>query len=94
MPIKQELYRKIFHLFLFLIPFFFIKFGKSEFLKLFIPIAIIIIIIDYYRCKFDKLNFIASKFFKLIMRDKEINQKKTFGHELGFWWRIIEFLDV
>ena len=92
MPIKQELYRKIFHLFLFLIPFFFIKFGKSEFLTIFIPIAIIIITIDYYRCKFDKLNFIASKFFKLIMRDKEINQKKLSGMSWVFGGASLNFL--
>ena len=92
MPIKQELYRKIFHLFLFLIPFFFIKLGKSEFLTIFIPIAIIIIIIDYYRCKFDKLNYLASKFFKLIMRDKEINQKKLSGMSWVFGGASLNFL--
>jgi len=92
MPIKQEIYRKIFHLFLFLIPFFFIKFGKSEFLTIFIPIAIIIIIIDYYRCKFDKINYITSKFFRIIMRDKEINQKKLSGMSWVFGGASLNFL--
>jgi dolichol kinase len=92
MPIKQELYRKIFHLFLFLIPFFFIKLGKNEFLTIFIPIAIIVIAIDYYRCKFDKLNQITSRFFKLIMRDKEINQKKLSGMSWVFGGASLNFL--
>jgi dolichol kinase len=92
MPIKQELYRKTFHLFLFLIPFFFIKLGKNEFLTIFIPIAIIIITLDYYRCKFDKLNYITSKFFKLIMRDKEINQKKLSGMSWVFGGASLNFL--
>ena len=72
MPLKQEFYRKIFHLFLFLIPFFFIKLGKNEFLTIFIPIAIIVIAIDYYRCKFDKMNQITSRFFKFQKKDQAI----------------------
>lgn len=92
MPIKQEFYRKIFHLFLFLIPFFFIKLGKNEFLTIFIPIAVIVITIDYYRCKFDKLNQITSSFFKLIMRDKEINQKKLSGMSWVFGGASLNFL--
>ncbi len=92
MPIKQEFYRKIFHFFLFLIPIFFIKLGKAQFLTIFIPISLIVILIDYYRCKFDKLNQITAKFFKVIMRDKEINQKKLSGMSWVFGGASLNFL--
>jgi len=92
MPIKQELYRKLFHILLFIIPVSFIKLGKNEFLKIFIPISVIIIMLDYYRCRFDKLNNIACKFFKIIMREKEINQKKLSGMGWVFGGALINFL--
>ena len=92
MPIKQELYRKLFHILLFIIPVSFIKLGKNEFLKIFIPISVIIIMLDYYRCRFDKLNNIACKFFKIIMRDTEINQKKLSGMSWVFGGAVINFL--
>ena len=92
MPIKQEFYRKIFHLFLFLIPFFFIKFGKIQFLTIFIPLAITVILIDYYRCKHDNLNQITAKIFKVIMREKEINQKKMSGMSWVFGGAALNFL--
>jgi len=92
MPIKQELYRKLFHILLFIIPVSFIKLGKNEFLKIFIPISVIIIMLDYYRCRFDKLNNIACKFFKIIMRDTEINQKKLSGMSWVFGGALINFL--
>ena len=92
MPIKQELYRKIFHLFLFLIPFFFIKFGKIQFLTIFIPLAITVILIDYYRCKHDNLNQITAKIFKVLMREKEINQKKMSGMSWVFGGASLNFL--
>jgi dolichol kinase len=92
MPIKQEFYRKIFHLFLFLIPFFFIKFGKIQFLIIFIPLAITVILIDYYRCKHDNLNQITAKIFKVLMREKEINQKKMSGMSWVFGGASLNFL--
>ena len=92
MPIKQELYRKLFHILLFIIPVSFIKLGKNEFLKIFIPISVIIIMLDYYRCRFDKLNNIACKFFKIIMRDTEINQNKLSGMSWVFGGALINFL--
>ena len=92
MPIKQELYRKLVHILLFIIPVSFIKLGKNEFLKIFIPISVIIIMLDYYRCRFDKLNNIACKFFKIIMRDTEINQKKLSGMSWVFGGALINFL--
>jgi len=92
MPIKQEFYRKIFHLFLFLIPFFFIKLGKNKFLTTFIPLSVIVVIVDYYRCKFDKLNQITALIFKVIMRDKELNQKKLSGMSWVFAGASLNFL--
>lgn len=92
MPIKQEFYRKIFHLFLFLIPFFFMKFGKNEFLLNFIPLTVIVVVVDYYRCKFDKINQIIALFFKVIMRDKELNQKKLSGMSWVFAGASLNFL--
>jgi dolichol kinase len=92
MPIKQELYRKLFHILLFIIPVLFIKLGKNDFLRIFIPISAIIIMLDYYRCRSDKLNNIASKVFKIIMRDKEINQKKLSGMSWVFGGALINFL--
>jgi len=92
MPIKQELYRKLFHILLFIIPVFFIKLGKNDFLRIFIPISAIIIMLDYYRCRSDKFNEIASNIFKTIMRDKEINQKKLSGVSWVFGGALINFL--
>lgn len=48
--------------------------------------------LDYYRCRFDKLNNIACKFFKIIMRDTEINQKKLSGMSWVFGGALINFL--
>ena len=92
MPINQEFYRKIFHLFLFLIPFFFIKFGKIQFLTILIPVSTLVILIYYYRCKFDNLNQITAKIFKVIMREKEINQKKMSGMSWVFGGASLNFL--
>lgn len=92
MPIKQELYRKLFHILLFIIPVLFIKLGKNDFLRIFIPISASIIMLDYYRCRSDKLNNIASKVFKIIMRDTEINQKKLSGMSWVFGGALINFL--
>lgn len=91
MPLKQEIFRKIFHLFLTIIPVLFVKFGKVDFLKFFAPCALIIILLDYARIKFSNINKFCAFIFKLIMRDKELNHNKLSGMSWAFGSALINF---
>jgi len=79
MTVSREILRKLFHLLAFLIVVAFYKLGKENFAKFFIPITMLVVAIDYSRCKISILNKATSSIFSLIMRDKELHEKKLSG---------------
>ncbi len=79
MTLSREIFRKIFHLFAFLIVVAFYYLGKETFAKLFIPLTIIILLLDWSRCKFEKIHNLSSRIFSLIMREKELQERKLSG---------------
>lgn len=79
MTTSREIIRKIFHLLAILIVISFYYLGKENFAKLFIPITILVILADFSRSKFENIHKISTKIFSLIMRDKELQEKKLSG---------------
>lgn len=75
----QEIYRKIFHISMLIIPFFYYHVGKWDFLKIVAPITIIVYLIDHYRHKNQKIKVIFEKFFGVILRSKELEEGKLCG---------------
>ncbi|MCE3255341.1 MAG: Cytidylyltransferase family protein [Rickettsiaceae bacterium] len=70
---RMELKRKFFHfIFIALLPLLYIFMSKSQILFLVVPIAIIIIAIDFCRHKNPQINLIFSKLFGHILREREI----------------------
>jgi diacylglycerol kinase (CTP) len=78
--IKDEIYRKLFHFCLVLLPisFLLIKNKKIFFIFLFTA-TFLIVLIDLIRAKYNGLNKIFVAIFGKIMRDYEINQSKLTG---------------
>ena len=79
MTISREIFRKIFHLIATSIVVAFYYLGKENFAKLFIPITVLVVLADFSRCKFENIHKISTKIFSLIMRDRELEQKKLSG---------------
>lgn len=91
MTLKQEIHRKIFHLFLILIPLAFLSFGKEKFLIFFTPLAFVVVLVDFARCRFDFIEKILLPIFKKIMRNHEIEEKKLSGASWVFLSAWINF---
>lgn len=79
MTLSREIFRKLFHLMAILIVIAFYNLGKENFAKLFIPLTIILITIDWSRFKFEIFHKMSVKIFSQIMRDKELQEKKLTG---------------
>ncbi|MDA0902002.1 MAG: hypothetical protein O3B09_01145 [Proteobacteria bacterium] len=69
--LKEEIYRKIFHLGILILPASYFFFSKSQILYFLLPISVITVALDYYRHQFPKLKAILHKPFSKIMREKE-----------------------
>lgn len=79
MDLKNELYRKILHVLLILIPISFCLLGKSLFLLIFVPIASIIVFLDKFRGKNQQINQLFLKIFSPILRQHELTGQKLCG---------------
>lgn len=79
MNIKHEIYRKIFHILLLIIPITYCYLGKWQSLMIFAPITAILFSIDLLRQKSAKTNAVFSKLFGLILRDREKTGKSLCG---------------
>lgn len=91
MILKQEIYRKIFHLGLTTIPILYLVLGKVDFLIFFIPLTIFIIALDYLRCRFKKVHKIITPVFKKIMREKELKNHELSGMSWAFFGACVNF---
>lgn len=74
----KEIYRKLFHLLILLIPAIYLYFGKWQSLQIFAILTSILIISDLARNKFSKYNQFFSQTFGALMRQKEINNEVLF----------------
>ncbi len=74
--IKDEIYRKIFHLLLILVPVGYYFLEKWKLLAILIPISIIVISLDFYRRKNQKIQSYFIKIFGPILREHKIEQNK------------------
>jgi dolichol kinase len=74
--IKDEIYRKIFHLLLLFVPISYYFLGKWKLLAILIPISAIIILLDFYRRKNQKIQSYFIKIFRPILLEHEIEQDK------------------
>lgn len=77
--IKNEIWRKLFHLLLLIIPLFYYYAGKFAAVILIALIALIIVPLDIYRHQNQKINDLFIRFFGKIMRQKEISEHKLTG---------------
>ena len=95
MTLNQEIQRKIFHLFLIIIPLTFLSLDKEKFLIFFTPLALIVILADFARCRSDLVAKILLGIFKKIMRHHEIEGKKMSGASWVFLsaWLNFTFFD-
>lgn len=71
MNLKNDIYRKCFHLLLLTFPIAYHFLGKSKSLILFAPIALLVVSTDFARRKSPKLNQIFNKIFAPILKDHE-----------------------
>jgi dolichol kinase len=92
MTFQKEIYRKIFHLFLLIIPICYLKFGRTLFLTIFSLIALSVILIDYLRCNNDFVKKYALLVFKVVMRDSEIINNKMSGMSWVFASALLNFM--
>lgn len=76
---NQELGRKLFHLLILLFPFAFYELGRKQTLIIVLPLTLIVVAIDYYRKKNATLQLIFEKFFKVILREKELKGETLCG---------------
>jgi dolichol kinase len=74
--IRDEIYRKIFHLTLLLVPIGYYFLGKWKLLSILIPISVIIISLDFYRRKHQKIQSHFIKIFGPILLEHQIEQNK------------------
>ena len=79
MNLKNDIYRKCFHLLLLAFPITYHFLGKSKSLMVFAPIALLVIATDFARRKKPKLNQIFNKIFALILKDHEKTGDKFCG---------------
>lgn len=75
----QEIYRKLVHLLLLLIPITYYHFGKWQSLMIFVPISTVFISLDYLRRKNPKIKIIFAKIFGSILREHELTGDKLCG---------------
>jgi len=92
MNLKKEIYRKIFHLFLSIIPITYLAVGKINFIIYFVPLTLLVLIIDILRCKYPIADHIISPIFKFIMRDKELKNHELSGMTWAFFGACINFI--
>jgi len=69
--IKQELWRKLNHLLIAILPIFYYFFSKTVLLYIIIPVCSLIILVDYYRHKSEKIAKIFNLIFGKVLRDHE-----------------------
>lgn len=81
----REVSRKLFHLILLVFPFMLYKLGRWEALMFIAPATLLVLAVDYYRHKNDKLKFYFEKCFKTLLRDHEI----TGEHFCGATWALL-----
>jgi dolichol kinase len=74
------------------IPISYSYLGKKTFLSIFIPLAFLIVITDYLRRNFTKLNDIFIKMFAKIMRQKELLATNLTGLSYTFIAVVVIFL--
>jgi dolichol kinase len=79
MSIISEIYRKLFHLLLLIIPMIYHYYGKWTLLAIFAPITAIFASFDYARRKKPQINAIFVKILKPILREHEITGEKFCG---------------
>lgn len=74
--IKDEIYRKIFHLSLLIIPISYHFVRKWQLLSILVPFSAIVVLLDIYRRKHQKIQSLFVKIFGSILRPDEIENKK------------------
>lgn len=74
--IKDEIYRKIFHLSLLAIPISYHFIRKWQLLSVLIPVSAIVVLLDVYRRKNHKIQSFFVKIFGSILRQSEIENKQ------------------
>lgn len=79
MNLRNELYRKILHLFLILIPIGYCLLGKWLFLIIVTPICATVVGLDYYRGRNAKIKEIFAKIFTPVLREHEMAGNKLCG---------------
>ena len=79
MTLSREIFRKLFHLMAILIVIAFYNLGKENFAKLFVPLTIILLAIDWSRFKFELVHKMSAKIFSVIMRNKELQERRLTG---------------
>ena len=77
--LRNELYRKILHFFLILIPIAYCYLGKWTSLIIFASIATMVVSLDYMRRKNPKIKIIFEKIFGVVLRHHELEGDKLCG---------------
>ena len=70
---KSEIYRKLFHLGMLILPISYFFLTKKQLLFFLLPIAALVIALDYSRRKFPEAKIIIDKLFSKIYRDHELS---------------------
>lgn len=91
MNLVNEISRKALHLLLILIPMSYNYLGKWQFLTILAPITIVILALDYARCKNAKAKIIFTKIFSTILREHELQGDKLCGASWVFLGACINF---
>ncbi len=79
MNLQNELYRKIIHFLLILVPILFSTLGKWPSLLIFGAVSAFVISLDYLRNDHPKIQNLFVKIFRPILRDHELDGKKLCG---------------
>lgn len=77
--LRNELYRKILHFFLILVPVAYCYLGKWNSLAIFASISTVVVSLDYMRSRSPKIKIIFEKVFGVILRSHELEGGKLCG---------------
>lgn len=84
MTLTKELYRKSFHILLIIIPISFCYLEKKVSMMILLTLCFIVVGLDYYRRKNNKIQQLFIKFFSKILRPHEIDGQKLCGASFVF----------
>lgn len=78
-PYKNEILRKIIHLFILVLPIGFYFLGRKDFLVILLPITTIFVVMDYFRRENEAIRILFEKLFGIILRQHELDGQKLCG---------------